>query len=356
MYIAEIRLVNFRNHKDKTVSFENKLNIISGKNGVGKTNILEAIYFSAFAKSFKTAKDKEMINYNSDLLRCIILFEKNKRQQSIEIAFLANGKKQIKINKVSISNMSELIGKLNIVFFAPEDLKIITGSPLERRRFLDREISQIYSSYYKDLINYGKVLAQRNNQIKLYNKTGKDKELVKIWNEGLIEYGYNVALKRESFIQAICDVSANYHQKISSNNEKLEIFYKANIGLANNFKNEYKKILEKSFNNDLHYGYTTRGIHKDDFEVLVNEMPVKVFGSQGQKRTSALSIKLSQLNVMEKIIGEKPILLLDDVSSELDNIRRNILIDIIKDNQSIMTTTDIKDFKEKEYTYKNIFL
>ncbi len=356
MYIKEIYLNNFRNHQNKFIKFDNKLNIINGINGIGKTNILESIYLSAFSKSFKTNKDKELIKNGTNFLKTNIVFNSGNREQNIEIFLLNTGKKQIKVNGATIKSVYDLIGKINLVFFAPEDLKIVIGSPTDRRKFLDREISQIYKSYYKDLIDYNKVLIQRNNQIKIYIKTKKDKELISIWNDGLIEYGTNIIKKRNEFLSNINEVATKIHHKISSDKEKMYIKYNSTINCNNINKDDYSQILEKNLENDIYYGYTNKGIHKEDFEIFVNDLPVKLFGSQGQKRTSILSIKIAQLKVMESIIKDKSILLLDDVNSELDSLRRNILIDTIKDNQCIMTTTDVKDFAGKEDIFNNIKL
>ncbi len=356
MYIESLSLYNFRNYDKYKVDFSDKLNIISGKNGVGKTNILEAIYFSAFSKSFKTNKDKEMIKYDNELLKTNIVYQKNGMRQEIEIGLLALGKKQIKVNGGIITNLSELIGRLNVVFFAPEDLKIITSSPTERRRFIDREISQIYASYYDNLIKYNKVLSQRNNQLKNTSKQSPKLDLIKLWDDGLVEYGVKVIEKRLEFLKKLESYANDIHSELSSNVESLNIEYNSNIPLGKHLEDSYRVVLNKSIQNDINYGYTTRGIHKDDFTTLVNSLPVKVFGSQGQKRTAALAIKLSQVSVIEDIIGSRPILLLDDVSSELDASRRNVLLDIVKDSQCIITTTDIKDFLDKRYIFKDISL
>ncbi len=356
MYIDSLNLYNFRNYDNYKIDFSDKLNIISGKNGVGKTNILEAIYFSAFSKSFKTNKDREMIKYEKDFLKSNLVFYKGGRKQNIEIALLSLGKKQIKINGSVITNISDLIGVLNVVFFAPEDLRIIIGSPGDRRRFMDREISQIYASYYDNLIKYNKVLAQRNNQLKNTDRSSPKTDLIKLWDDPLIEYGVKIIKKRWEFIKNLEEYAVRIHSDLSSNNEQLELEYNSNIPLGKNMEDSFRVVLNKSLTNDINYGYTTRGIHKDDFTTIVNSLPVKTFGSQGQKRTSALSIKLSQVHVIERITGSRPILLLDDVSSELDSSRRNILLDIVKDSQCIITTTDIKDFIDKRYIFKDISL
>ena len=347
MFISKLKLINFRNYNTLDIELHDKLNIFIGNNAQGKTNILESIYLSGFGKSFRTNKDKELININSEMAYVKVEGKKRYSDVSIELRLWNNKKKEIKTNGISLTKLSELLGNIFIVIFSPEDLKLIKGGPSERRRFIDREISHINKKYYHDIMSYNKVLMQRNNLLKriAYNKNLL--KTIDVWNEKLVEYGTGVILKRLEFINRLNALSRLMHRKITDGKENLEVRYLSNIELDNKSKDEisvnFKKKLEKKIDTDIKRGYTSVGPHKDDLGIYIDEKDIRVFGSQGQQRTAALSLKLSEIEIIKGEVGEYPILLLDDVMSELDINRQNFLIKSLKNVQTFVTITEIPE-------------
>ncbi len=369
MQIKNIELRDFRNYKSLNLNVSEGAHIISGKNAQGKSNFIEAIYYSAFSRSFRNAKDKELIRDGADNCYLKIDFlsddfnSKNCREESIIIYLDKNSKKKIKVNDIVIRKMSEFIGKLKISCFTPEDLFLISGSPSDRRRFLNRELSQIYPAYFRNIIDYHNVLNQRNTAIKQYKTNQSDVNLIKIWDDSLVDLAEKIINKRKKHLEEMNLVSSKLHKELSGKKEKLDLSYKGifhgknyskNIEKYGKIKSGFKELLEENFETDLKYGYTTIGPHKDDFEIFINGKEAKKFASQGQKKLSALSIKMSQIDMIKEITGTIPIVLLDDVSSELDEERRIFLLDYIMGFQSFMTTTDIEIFKDKKNKFRNI--
>lgn len=347
MFISKLKLINFRNYNTLDIDLHDKLNIFIGNNAQGKTNILESIYLSGFGKSFRTNKDKELININSEMAYVKVEGKKRYSEVSIELRLWNSKKKEIKTNGISLTKLSELLGNIFIVIFSPEDLKLIKGGPSERRRFIDREISHINKKYYHDIMSYNKVLMQRNNLLKriAYNKNLL--KTIDVWNEKLVEYGTGVILKRLEFINRLNSLSRLMHRKITDGKENLEVRYLSNIELDSKSKDEisanFKKKLEKKIEIDTKRGYTSVGPHKDDLGIYIDDKDIRVFGSQGQQRTAALSLKLSEIEIIKGEVGEYPILLLDDVMSELDINRQNFLIKSLKNVQTFVTITEIPE-------------
>ena len=338
MYIKEIALKDFRNYKELHASFHSRVNIFLGKNAQGKTNLLEGIYLNAMARSFKTSRDKDLIRFGEEFCRIHTISEAYDEELETEILVTKAGKKSIKIDGVKASKTSQLLERIYIVIFSPEDLKIVKDEPEKRRRFIDRELCQIKPGYYSDLSNYKKVLRQRNTYLK---ETDIEPSVLDIWDFELAKYGSKVILKRKEFIDKINTISSRIHEGISGGKEKLELKYEPNIDFTGNTEKDYYDLLVSERNDDIRNRTTGRGPHKDDLKISGNGADLRKFGSQGQQRTAALSLKLSEIRLIEEETGEKPVLLLDDVLSELDNERQTYLINSLGENQMFITTADL---------------
>ncbi len=359
MYIKKIKLKNFRNYEYLDIDFKSGAHIISGMNAQGKSNFIEAIYYSAFSRSFRNSKDIEMIKDGERDFFIELHFSSEKRDEKIEINFDKGQGKRIRINEIPIKKISDFIGKLKIACFTPEDLYLISGSPNQRRRFIDRELSQIYPVYLKNIIDYNNILSQRNAAIKQYKINYKNIELINMWDDGLSSLAENIIKKRLKHIDKINTYSSFLHNEISNKKEILKVTYDSILNSQKSekygtIKSDIKKQLEDSISTDIKYGYTTIGPHKDDFDIYINGKEAKKYASQGQKKLASLSIKLSQIEIIKEVTGVTPVVLLDDVSSELDEQRRLFLLDYIKDFQAFMTTTDVEIFKNKKNDFNNI--
>lgn len=343
MLIKELELQNFRNYSDQKINFNSNINIFYGDNAQGKTNIIESIFISAFGKSFRTNKEKELIKYGETFLNINLKYQNSNREGIIKIQI--SDKKNIFINGVKIKKLSELLGIINIVLFTPDDINILKNGPAERRRFLDMLIGQIRPNYVYNLNMYLKVLEQRNNYLKKLNYEEIDNEMLDIWDEKLAQYANIICLYRLEFINKIKEKINNIHRKITENREEIKIEYITDCI-------DKKNLLEQMKNKrkiDIIKGYTTKGIHRDDFNIYINDNLVNVYGSQGQHRTAVLSLKMCELEIIKDEIGENPVLLLDDFMSELDSKRRKNFLDNIGNTQVIITCTDeIKDNFEKK--------
>ncbi len=347
MKINQIKLKNYRNYETCIVDFSNHLNLLIGDNGQGKTNLLESIYVCGFGKSFRTSKDIEWMKMGSEATTIRIEYEKNGHIGTIEIKQLNNRKKEIKVNGVPLLKMSELIGHLNLVLFSPEDLKLVKDSPAERRRFIDRELSHISPAYCHLLMNYHRILDQRNSALKQMQFRRKiDEAMLEIWDEKLAEIGTKIVMKRSEFITKLADMSERIHGQITNGSEKLAVKYISALTSKNLLDydiiyKEFLTTLTKNHEKDVEKGYTTFGPHRDDLGLSINENDIRSYGSQGQQRTAALSLKLSEIEIIYNELGEYPILLLDDVMSELDSSRQNFLIKTFEKVQTIVTTTEV---------------
>lgn len=360
MYVESIKLINFRNYMNLDIKLNKKLNIFLGPNAQGKTNLLESVYISSSGKSYRTSRDKELININKNVGYIGLKVIKDEFVKYIEIKFEKDKNKKIRVNKVETDKLSELIGQINVVIFSPEDLNLIKGGPLERRTFLDLEISQIRPRYKYNLNKYNKILFQRNNLLKKIRYNKNDLSMIDIWNSQLIDVGVEIILARIDFVDKLSDISRVIHKQLTTSGELLSVSYspsfKTNTNDKEEIKAEFKTALENSLDNDIERGSTSLGPHKDDIEILINDMSCRIFGSQGQQRTAALSLKLAEVDLIKQEIGEYPILLLDDVLSELDIDRRRSLINTFKEVQTIITSTDDIDIDEIESKDKSVFL
>ena len=334
MWIKNIKLSNFRNYDKLNIELGKNINIFFGENAQGKTNIIESIFLCSIGKSFRTNKDKEMIKLEKEDLDVEIEYEKSDRSGSIKIDI--GDKKNIFINGIKIKKLSDLLGKINIVLFTPDDIEMIKGSPEKRRKFLDIMISQLRPNYMHILSIYQKTLKERNYYLKEIKEKGKDENLLEIWDEKLAESAEKIVFYRKEFIEKIKEKIEEIHKEITGQKEDIKIEYFSQC----EDREEYLKILKQRRTLDIIKGFTTKGIHRDDFLIFINGKQIDIYGSQGQQRTAVLSLKLSELQIIYEEVGEYPILLLDDFMSELDKSRRESLISHIKETQVIITCTD----------------
>ena len=348
MYIEKLELNNFRNYKKLDLKLEQNINIFYGDNAQGKTNILEAIFLCAFGKSFRANKEKELINLDENFFDISLIYKKSDRDGKIQINF--SDKKNIKVNGVKIKKLSELLGNINVVIFTPDDINILKDGPAKRRRFLDMMIGQLRPNYVFILNQYLKTIEQRNNFLRQIRETNCSREMLEIWNEKLAEDAIKIYAYRNEFINKLKSKIEEIHKKITNGKEEIKIEY---ISECEN-KEKFLKLLEARTNLDIIKGFTTKGIHRDDFSVYINDKEVNVYGSQGQNRTVILTLKLSELEVIHDEIGEYPILLLDDFMSELDEKRRNNFLNNIEDTQVIITCTDKIEIKNTNYKLFNV--
>jgi len=341
MYIKDIELTNFRNYDDLHVDFNPNVNLILGNNAQGKTNLLEGIYLTSIGRSFRTNKDSDLVKFNQNLEKVRTSAVKEVYDTSVEIIIKKDAKKAIKKDGVNIKRTSELLDNILIVIFSPEDLKIVKDEPEKRRKFIDRELCQIKPLYYESLSNYKKALLQRNMYLK---ESHIDNNILDLWDVQLAKYGSRIINMREKFVKKVSDFSSRIHGSITNGKESLFLEYNPNINFIEHAEDKegfFYDEIKKSFANDMRQRTTTKGPHKDDISFYVNGINMRNFGSQGQQRTCALSLKLAELNLIKEETGEDAILLLDDVMSELDIERQEYLIKTLKENQLFITTTDI---------------
>ena len=348
MWIKKIKIKNFRNYESEEINLEKNINIFYGQNAQGKTNIIESIFLCSLGKSFRTKKDKEMIKLNEQNALVEVEYEKSDRDGKIKIEI--GNKKNIYLNGIKIKKLSELLGNLNIVIFTPDDINILKGGPQNRRRFLDIMISQLRPNYMHILNLYLKTIEQRNKYLRQIKEEHKDENLLEIWDEKLAEYAVKIYEYRKEFIEKIIKKINIIHKNITNGEEQIELEY---ITECDN-KEKYLQLLKERRKLDIIKGFTTKGIHRDDFVIYINKKEIKIFGSQGQNRTAMLSLKLAELQVIYDEIGEYPILLLDDFMSELDRTRRKNFLENIEGTQVIITGTEKLDIENLEYLEYNV--
>ena len=334
------------------MNFDEKINIIYGDNAQGKTNILESMYVCATSKSHRGSKDREIIRFDNDESHIKVNVKKNDMNYRIDMHLKKNKPKGIAVNGIPIKRAVELFGILNIVFFSPEDLNIIKNGPSERRRFIDMELSQLDKIYLDCLINYNKVVNQRNSLLKEYAFSGREDIIssLDIWDMQLVKYGNDVIKSREKFVKEINDLVKSIHTKLSGDREQLEIIYEPCVK-EQDFESELVRVRDR----DLKFKCTNIGPHKDDMCFLINGMDVRKYGSQGQQRTAALSLKLAEIELVKQIIHDTPVLFQDDVLSELDSRRQNFLLDSIGNIQTMITCTGLDEFINNRFSINKIF-
>ena len=350
MYVESIELENYRNYRDVKVEFGRNTNILYGNNAQGKTNILESIYMAATTKSHRGSKDRDIIRIGEDESHIRLFVNKQDISHRIDMHLRKSKNKGVAIDGIPIRRAIELYGLLNVIFFSPEDLTIIKNGPAERRRFMDLELCQISRLYYQNLSSYNKILNQRNNLLKqiYYNKNLMD--TLDVWNTQLVDSGVRIIKERRNFIEMMNEIIGDIHSRLTSGREKLEIIYECNVD-----EDGFEKALQEKLETDLRYSSTQSGPHRDDISFLINGIDARKYGSQGQQRTVALSLKMAEIKLVKKIINDNPILLLDDVMSELDTSRRDALIEEIKDIQTIITCTGYDDFIKQQIIINNVY-
>ncbi|MFI3200025.1 MAG: DNA replication/repair protein RecF [Eubacteriales bacterium] len=350
MIIKSLELCNYRNYETLRMDLEEGTNILHGNNAQGKTNILESIYLTATTKSHKGSKDKEIIRFGEEQGHIKIVLEKYELTHIIDIHLRNHSTKVIAINQQKIKKATELLGLLNVVFFSPEDLGIIKEGPSKRRRFVDMELCQLDKYYLYNLDQYNKIINQRNKLLKDITYNASLIDTINIWDAQLYSYGSKVIEKRENFIEQINEILYDIHKKLSGDHEELSIQYEPNITI-----DQYEKSLENNQGKDIRSKQTSVGPHRDDFVFIINGVDIRKYGSQGQQRTAVLSLKLAELELMKKITKENPILLLDDVLSELDSKRQNYLLNTIGNIQTIVTGTGIEEFVKNRFQINKVF-
>ena len=335
MFIEKIELENYRNYNKQEIIFNKDINIIYGNNAQGKTNIIESIFLCAYGKSFRTKKDTELIQFGKEKAEVNIYYQKEDRKGKIKAEI--DNKKTFYINEIKQKKISEIVGKINIIIFTPDDIDIIKEGPERRRKFLDMMISSLRPNYIHLLNSYNNVLEQRNNYLKQIKYDNKKEEMLDVWDEQLAKFSEKIYEYRKTFIEKYKEKINTIHKMITkSGKEEIKIKYFSN----GNNKEKYLSDLIKNREIDIGRGFTATGIHRDDFVIYINGKQISVYGSQGQQRTAILTLKLCELEIVKEEIGETPILLLDDFMSELDFERRNSLLENIRGNQVIITCTD----------------
>lgn len=350
MIIKSIELNNFRNYESLFLEFDKGTNIFYGDNAQGKTNILEAIYVSGTTKSHKGSKDKDMIRFDCDESHIRTFLEKENIEVKVDMHLRASKTKGIAINQQKIKKAAELLGLLNVVFFSPEDLNILKNGPIERRRFVDMELCQLDKFYLYHLNHYNKIVNQRNKLLKDLFLNPELKDTLSIWDSQLLTYGIKIIERRMQFIDELNEIICDIHKKLSGGKEDLKIFYEPDV-----ISEEFEKKLRSSQDKDIRLKQTSVGPHRDDFSFMIGKNDIRKFGSQGQQRTAALSLKLSEIELVKKITKDTPVLLLDDVLSELDGNRQNYLLNSIQDIQTIITCTGLDEFVNNRFTINKVF-
>lgn len=348
MWINKIKINNFRNYNQQELRLEENINILYGENAQGKTNIIEAIFLGSMGKSFRARKDKEMINLNAQKAEIEIEYQKSDRDGKIKIEL--GNRKNIFLNGIKIKKLSELLGNINIVIFTPDDINILKGGPQNRRRFLDIMISQLKPNYMYHLNLYLKTLEQRNQFLRQIREERKDENLLDIWDEKLAEHADIIYQYRKEYIEKIKEKIKNVHGEITEQKEVIKLEYRTEC----TSKNFFLSLLKQRRKLDIIKGYTTKGIHRDDFVLFINDKQIDIYGSQGQHRTAILSLKLAELNIVTEEIGEEAILLLDDFMSELDENRIKSFLNKIENTQVIITVTEKIKVENKKVLIYNV--
>lgn len=346
MQIEFLELQNFRNYDHLLAKFYPGCNIIYGENGQGKTNILESIYLCGFGKSHKNSKEREIIKNGCEEAHIKADFESDINSHRVDIHLRKNKNKGMALDRVPIKKFGDLYGNILIVMFSSEDLDIVRRSPSDRRKFIDLQLCQMDSIYMDNLINYNKILDQRRELFKQMDERKNSESLAEtldIWDLQLCSYGSKIIKRRREYIEELNNLIFDIHYDISSGREKLKIVYEPSAD-----EEAFYEILLKNRERDRFYKQTHAGPHRDDLSFYDGDMDLKIYGSSGQQRSCAISLKLSEIYIIEKIKKEKPVLLLDDVLSELDRTRQTQLIKSLKDVQTIITCTGMDEFIEEK--------
>ncbi|HHX49503.1 MAG TPA: DNA replication/repair protein RecF [Clostridiales bacterium] len=342
MHIERVQLKNFLSHSDVDISLCPGINVIYGQNAVGKTNLLDSMYLSAVGRSYKYSKDKDLIAWDSKEEATVIVDVKNRfTSNQVKIQIGLDGKKRIFINDFRIMRIGELMGTVNLIMFHPDELKLIKDSPSERRRFMDISICQKSKKYFYALVRYDKLLNQRNAVLKKYKGMPLLKTFLDITTKEIVKTAETIMRARKDFVENMLVYAKEQHKLITQGEEILDLVYEREMVDFNDFENSYTDLLNRSLEKDENLGYTSVGPHRDDIKITSNNVDIRKFGSQGQQRSAVLSLKLAEIKLYEEFLGEKPILLLDDVLAELDVNRCNAFCSAIQGIQTIVASTDI---------------
>lgn len=350
MYIESLELKNYRNYEYLCIEFDSGINILYGDNAQGKTNVLEAAYLCGTTKSHRGSKDKEMIRFDQEESHIRMMVNKDGVSHKIDMHLKKHKSKGIAIDGIPIKKASQLFGIINMVFFSPEDLNIIKNGPSERRRFLDLELCQLYRIYLQDLTDYNKVLNQRNKLLKDMGYSPGLEDTLDIWDMQVCKYGRKIILLRKQFIRELNEIIAGIHSNLTGGKEKIVLEYEPNVE-----EREFEERLSQARERDMKLKMTSVGPHRDDFCVRVNGIDIRKYGSQGQQRTAALSLKLSEIQLVRNLIKDHPVLLLDDVLSELDSNRQNYLLQSIQNIQTMITCTGLDEFIQNQFSINKVF-
>lgn len=360
MIIKKLILNNFRNYSHLNLDLNQKMNIFIGENAQGKTNILESICVLALTKTYRYGVEENLISFGKEKTKIIAKVKKSRLVNTLEINLDQNNSKNIKVNSQEIKKISDYISNLNVILFTPEDLEIIKGSPNIRRNLINIELSQISKKYLNTYNEYNKLLKMRNEYLKLISNTSKENKIyLDIITEKLIDKAIIIYQERKKYIDKINENINSIYKNITGD-DYLKVEYQTNVPLIDFSESEIKELLDKTFTQnyrkELNYGMTIYGPHRDDFCFYLADNNLKNFGSQGQQKIAVLSFKLSEIEIFKEYSGNNPVLLLDDIFSELDIKKRNKLLDYVnKDIQSVITTTDLKNIRKNNLNDAYIF-
>lgn len=350
MYISSLELADFRNIASLHMEFSQGTNILYGENAQGKTNILESLYMLSTTKSHRGVRDRDMIRFGREESHIRSLIMKGGIDYRIDMHLRKNKSKGIAINGQRIKKASELIGILHIVFFSPEDLGIVKNGPAERRRFMDMELCQLDASYLHNLNQYNKTVENRNRLLRDIYMFPDLKETLDVWDAQLVNFGSKIIESRRRFILDLNGIVGEIHGKLSGGREHLSLLYEPNT-----VAEDLEERLRFSRERDIHMKTTSTGPHRDDFSFMDGEIDLRRYGSQGQQRTCALSLKLSEIDLVKKMIGHRPVLMMDDVLSELDSGRQNYLLNTIGGIQTFITCTGLDEFVNNRFRIDQVY-
>ena len=350
MYITEVSLQNFRNLAQLKIEPSEGINVIYGSNAQGKTNFLESLYFCAMGRSLRGKSDQQLIRFDAEESHIRMMVQRKNLYDRIDVHLKKDEKKGIAVNGLPVRKLGDLFGTLYAVIFSPEDLSLVKDGPAERRRFLDMELCQLSKVYYYDLQQYYRILKQRNNLLKEIQKKPQLQETLFVWDDQLAEYGERIIAARKRFLIRLDEIAAEKLSQLTGGRDHLQTIYKPNCE-----EGMLAEKLRKNIDRDIYFGSTQSGPHKDDILFSIDGREVKVYGSQGQQRTTALAARLAEIDLIREETGEEPVLLLDDVFSELDENRQKFLLQSIEGLQAFVTCTGIEDSVKKYISKDNLF-
>ena len=350
MYIESLELKNFRNYEELSIVLDPGTNILYGDNAQGKTNVLEAVYLCGTTKSHRGSKDKEMIRFEQDESHIRMMVKKDGVSHKIDMHLKKNKAKGLAIDGIPIRKAAELFSIVNLVAFSPEDLNIIKNGPSERRRFMDLELCQLNKVYLQELTSYNKVLNQRNKLLKDIGFQPGLTETLDVWDMQLVSYGKKIISLRRQFMEELGEIIRQIHSNLTGKKEEIRLLYEPDVE-----EKVFEEKLQSAREKDLRFRVTSVGPHRDDFCVQINGIDIRKYGSQGQQRTAALSLKMSEIYLVEKVTKDHPVLLLDDVLSELDSSRQNYLLQSIHNIQTVITCTGLDELIENNFSIDRVF-